>query len=143
MRKVFLISIMSFFLFYSPAIANLQSRGNGTVTDLRTGLIWQQAEIGEMTWTQALTYCQNLSLGGFNDWRLPNCIELQSIVDFSKRYPAIDTRAFPGALPACYWSSTPYALHSGIAWLVDFNDGIVSYGLKSSYYFVRAVRGGR
>jgi hypothetical protein len=35
--------------------------GNGTVTDQVTGLMWQQTDGGEMTWSSAVTYCQNLS----------------------------------------------------------------------------------
>ncbi|SEM73887.1 Protein of unknown function [Syntrophus gentianae] len=36
--------------------------GNGTVTDLRTRLRWQQGEPGSMTWDKALSYCEGLSL---------------------------------------------------------------------------------
>jgi hypothetical protein len=143
MYKGFLISMMSLFIFCSEADADLVDKQNGTVTDLGTGLMWQKAETGAMTWAEATIYCKNLRLAGHDDWRLPNCIELQSIVDHSKRYPAIDTTIFPGAKPSNYWSSTTYALHWGIVWVVDFVDGSTGYGLKSSRFYLRAVRGGQ
>lgn len=138
-----IISMICLLVFGSTAIADMVARRNGTVTDLTTGLSWQQDEAGAMTWAEAVEYCQNLRLAGQNDWRLPNCVELQSIVDYSKQNPSINTVVFPGAMSAGYWSSTPYTLHSGVVWVVNFADGTVSYGLKSYRLYVRAVRGGQ
>lgn len=59
--------------------------GDGTVTDRATGLTWMQADSGEgMDWESALSYANELKLGGHDDWRLPNAKELQSIVDYSR-----------------------------------------------------------
>lgn len=59
--------------------------GDGTVSDLATGLTWQQGDssIG-MDWEDALEYAENLELAGYDDWRLPNAKELQSIVDYNR-----------------------------------------------------------
>ncbi len=67
---------------------------DGTVTDLATGLMWQQTDSGQgMNWEKALSYAENLELGGYSDWRLPNAKELQSIVDYSKSLQTSDTAA--------------------------------------------------
>jgi len=95
-----------------------------------------------MYWTSSLSYCENLQLAGYNDWRLPSRNELQSLVDYSKYNPAIDTVAFPGAMSSNYWSSTALASNSDHAWGVDFDNGSVFYGDKSINLYVRAVRGG-
>jgi len=117
--------------------------GNGTVTDNHTGLIWQKAEAPEpMTWEEALKYAEALSLGGRDDWRLPNIKELQSLNDEHRTRPSIDTTYFPGATPSEYWSSTTLANHSTRAWTIDFNFGIGSYKEKTEKLRVRAVRGG-
>ena len=59
--------------------------GNGTITDSATGLMWQSVDSGAaMTWEQALAWAENLEYGGYDDWRLPNAKELQSIVDYSR-----------------------------------------------------------
>lgn len=70
--------------------------GDGTVSDLATGLMWQKADdsIGK-DWVEALDYAENLEQASHNDWRLPNAKELQSIVDYSRspkttNSPAID-----------------------------------------------------
>jgi len=58
---------------------------NGTVSDLTTGLTWQQADSGEgMNWGDALAYCESLELAGQDDWRLPNAKELQYLVDYDR-----------------------------------------------------------
>jgi len=59
--------------------------GDGTITDLATGLMWQQADDGNAyDWEAALDYAENLELAGHEDWRLPNAKELQSIVDYTR-----------------------------------------------------------
>jgi hypothetical protein len=69
---------------------------DGTITDRATGLIWQQADSARgMNWQDALAYAETLSLGGHDDWRLPNAKELQSIADYTRspdttHSPAID-----------------------------------------------------
>jgi hypothetical protein len=59
--------------------------GDGTVSDLATGLMWQQTDDGvARNWEEALAYAENLELANYTDWRLPNAKELQSIVDYSR-----------------------------------------------------------
>ena len=59
--------------------------GNNTIIDKSTGLTWQQNDSGmSMDWSAALAYCENLTLAGNSNWRLPNAKELQSIVDYSR-----------------------------------------------------------
>jgi formylglycine-generating enzyme required for sulfatase activity len=119
-------------------INNLDS----TITDSATNLSWQQVDSGNMTWEEALTYCENLSLGGHDDWRLPNIKELQSINDDSIVRPSLDTTAFPAARIAKYWSSTSLVNNSQRAWLLDNEYGIATYEDKTMRLAVRAVRGG-
>jgi len=59
--------------------------GNGTITDSATRLMWQQSDSGKgVNWEEALKYAESLELGGYDDWRLPNSKELQSIVDYTR-----------------------------------------------------------
>lgn len=77
-------------------INDFQVNGDGTITDNATGLMWMQDDNGEgLTWTEALNYAENADYAGYNDWRLPNAKELQSIVDYTRapsvtNSPAID-----------------------------------------------------
>ena len=75
---------------------------------------------------------------------MPNVNELESLVDVSRASPAIASGApFTNVTQAnAYWSSTTYQGTPTYAWAVDFFVGSVYDGIKSSNYYVRAVRGG-
>ena len=121
--------------------------GDGTVTDNVTGLMWQQTD-DDITraWQDAIDYCEVLVLAGHTDWRLPDEYELQSIVDYGRYYPAIDTDFFPGiasfpTLASSYWSSSTYAYSPSSAWAVCFSSGFFDYDSKTIDKYVRCVRG--
>ena len=89
--------------------------GDGTITDRATGLMWMQNDLNvPVDWEHALLYADTLSFAGYDDWRLPNVKELQSIVDYPGVFPAIDplfectpiTNEAGNADYGYYWSST-------------------------------------
>jgi len=101
-------------------INDFGDNGDGTVTDVATGLMWQQAdsEIG-MDWEEALAYAEGMELAGYDDWRLPSVKELQSIVDYSKSPNAISTDDVDPAIDTDYFDIT--ALPTGTtAYEVDY-----------------------
>ena len=71
--------------------------GDGTVTDNMTNLVWMKNTnvFGLQNWYDALNSCYN-SIGG---WRLPNILELLSLVDFNYEDPYADGFILHGALP--------------------------------------------
>lgn len=121
----------------------LRDNGDGTVSDLRTGLVWQKVGVTQpMTWEQALSACESLRLGGQDDWRLPNIKELRSLSDDTQAHPSIDTAFFPEIKAAAYWSSTTQSNRPERAWYTDLVSGLVTYADKSGTMLVLAVRGG-
>ena len=152
--------------YYVRAVRGGQSstdftdNSDGTVTDIRTGLVWQKDTSSDTyTWQQALAYCEGLILNNdgewtndvpnasgvkYDDWRLPNVNELQLLVDYSRdASPSINIDYFPNTLASFYWSSTTYVFTEPQFTLsVDFNNGMVNYYLKSNDSYIRAVRGG-
>lgn len=118
------------------------ANGDGTVTDLRTGLMFQQITPEErMTWEDALNYCETLSLAGHEDWRLPTAEELRAMVDHGTFSPAVDSEIFPDTSGSYYWSSTTSLVNPDAAWANYFFNGLDVTGAdKNEAYFVRAVR---
>ncbi len=71
-------------------VNQFHDNGDGTITDLSTGLMWSQDDSGaDLIWEDALAWAEDLSLAGRDDWRLPNSKELQSIVDYRRAPDAV------------------------------------------------------
>ncbi|MDI6105451.1 sigma-70 family RNA polymerase sigma factor [Actinoplanes sp. NEAU-A12] len=124
-----------------PHRASYTDLGDGTVRDNVTRLVWQRTVTEELPYREAKTYCASLKLAG-GGWHLPTRIELTSIIDHSRRQPAIDVRAFPGTSPRFFWSSTPWAVdESRLAWAFNFYEGLTSNaGVQTNAYWARCVR---
>lgn len=120
---------------------------DGTVTDLSSGLTWQQDESSTMVWEYALNYCETESnFGGNSNWRLPNINELESLFNYSKTYPSIDQTFFPniGFCRHCwYWSSTTRSSNSFGKWVARFDKATTYYTPMNDEWYVRCVRGGQ
>ncbi|NTV15309.1 MAG: DUF1566 domain-containing protein [Desulfobulbaceae bacterium] len=120
--------------------------GNGTVTDSQTKLIWQQNDDGaQRDWEAAITYCENLTLAGNVNWRLPNFRALQSLVDDSRFNPAIDPIFTGTKLDMGYWSSTTKVDTPDVARAIVFNNGNGDQnnkGVMYPYFYTRCVSGG-
>jgi len=132
---------------------------DGTISDEASGLMWQQDTAEAIIWEDALNYCEGLILNNdnqwttdgipnasgvkYDDWRLPNRNELQSIVDYSTYEPAADLSFFPDTESSPYWSSTSNTTTGGYitnAWVFDFASGSPSHSWKDNEHFIRAVR---
>ena len=156
--SVFLV--LSFFTIVNIVhAATFSDNGNGTVTELKSQLMWQRcsapsSEIScvitplSYSWDNALAYCNGLQLGGYTDWRLPNIKALQSIIDVTKTTaPSINTTYFPDTLALEYWSSTTFMGTTIHAWYINFDisggASVMTSGVdKTMGQYVRCVRGG-
>ena len=129
---------------YTINPSSYTDNGDGTVTDNVTGLMWQQEDDDtERTWDEACSYCDDLTLAGYSDWRLPSKKELMSIVNYGTYNSSIDTTYFSGTDALFYWSSTTTAGPPSYAWGVEFYWGLVDNRYNSSSYYVRCVRAGQ
>ena len=113
------------------------------MTDLRTGLMWQQNDYHSSNFDDAIAYCEESITGGWIDWRLPNVKELQSIVDYSRAPDATDSAAIDPVFNTTsisneggeldwgyYWASTTHARCGGTG-----TSGInVSFGRALGYF---------
>ena len=126
------------------------NNGDGTITDGITGLMWARDGNGlgcnsgiGLEWPDAIDWAEALTFAGYSDWRLPNRRELESILDFGRRAPAIEPTIFPNTTNDRYWTATIDAGDPAFAWFVDFDDGKVSTSQWVDSCRVRAVRGPR
>ncbi|MFH1718532.1 MAG: DUF1566 domain-containing protein, partial [Planctomycetota bacterium] len=149
---------------YDGLQMSYRDNGDGTVTDLVTGLMWQKTpDFVRRTMDEAESYAKSLALGGHNDWRLPTIKELFSIADFRGNIrtmtPYINTEFFDFEYPdtskgwriidAQYRSSNRYVgttmRGDRSAFGFNFADGrIKAYpvaGRGAGRQYVRCVRG--
>jgi hypothetical protein len=133
----------------SPRFTN---NGDWTVTDNLTGLMWAidaSRDNVKLTWSNAIAYANNLSLGldgcgtNYTDWRLPNLNELNSLLDKRNFNPAMPTgHPFLNVKSSYYWSSTTDASNTDLAWYVYMQYGDASINDKGGSNYIWPVRGG-
>jgi hypothetical protein len=121
-------------------VNNFVDNGDGTVSDLTTGLMWmKQKPKTLLNWEDAIKYCENLSYAGYEDWRLPNIKQLASILNLSASNHFLKNNS-----PGSCWSSTYYQYYSHInsAWIGSFSPGGVCLGRPETkdQYSVLPVR---
>ena len=128
------------------------------VVDNDSGIIWaRDANIGgKMDWTNAVSYCDNLTNATYSDWRLPSITELSrdntygSSTGLVDDYPSTNNNpALPPGHPFVniqfliisdkYWAST--VVGDDEAWWVDLGDAAPSYGYKTFEFYVWPCRG--
>jgi hypothetical protein len=131
---------------------------DGTVTDRLSGLTWLKNTkcFGMMNWEAAMLAAKSLKDGDCGpdpalilsdgsttgDWRLPTMNELCTLIDFSRRDPALPGgHMFSAVQPGYYWSATLFDYHPGLAWIVYFESGTTCYeAIKNNAGHIWPVR---
>ena len=132
---------------YNINVPSYTNNGNGTITDNITGLMWQQGDSGELTIENGILYCDNLVLGGFSDWRLPDKEESMSILNLDRNNPALNTTYFTNTTAGYWWTSTVQYNNANAIWVTNAGGGTgpklktetISAGGTLKYH-ARAVR---
>ena len=76
---------------------------------------------------------------GFNDGRVPTRQELEGLVHFNETSPSIDSNYFPNT-NGSYWSASPSAANSILAWYVNFSVGTSLTTSRQNLQNLRLVR---
>ena len=108
--------------------ARKSSAGDGVFELPSAGLMVQTEDLGCVDWSSAKLLCENSTVAGYNDWRLPTKEELMTL--YSNR------ELIGGFVNERYWSSS----NNGTPYYVDFSNGIAGVYGNSNHYNVRAVR---
>ncbi len=145
------------------------AEGKGVI--VKGKLMWMRCAMGqtwtgstctgnanEYTWYRAKDLRHTFT--GYSDWRLPTREELLSIRYCSNgvinktsdngaysacadgyQKPTINSKDFPNTPDRPFWSASPGAAGTDLAWDVDFRYGSDGWGSKDNYIPVRLVRG--
>ena len=128
-------------------VNDFSDNGDGTITDEATDLTWSQADSGTgMNWEEALAWVQTMNEEnylGYDDWRLPNVKELQSIVDYTRSPDTTDSAAIDSLFECTaiinevgetdypyFWSGTTHASSNGNGSAASY----VAFGRSMGYY---------
>lgn len=133
MRYLLLLSASTLLLFAEATI----------LKDPKYHLMWEDtphAKETKLNYAQAKTYCRELDLGGFHNWRVPTLKELLTIVDYRRYKPAIIEPFKYVEEESSYWTTTLYIGESGSRWVVNFEDGATSDASETYDRYGRCVR---
>lgn len=134
------------------------ANGDGTITDKLTDLVWlQNADcFNVIGWQSALDNARTLANGacGLNDasvagdWRLPNRVEMLSLVNYQQPDGAVwlDSQGFTNGVHGYYWTSDTYVPTPAQKWVVhSVGDALtdVSSGAQNAIHalYVRNLAG--
>ena len=120
---------------------------DGTVTDTQTGLMWQEKEVYDISLEQAEQAAVNLSLAGYNDWRIPTVTELLSVVNDNLNKPPFES-ILGTSKSEYFWSAEHVSGDSRKTWVLNAGGGIGDKNPEESHasggdkiYSLKCVRG--
>lgn len=132
-------------LFAVNAQAILIDRGNGLIFDSTNNISWtKDADIsGQAIWSNQVAFANNLTLAGFDDFRLPSIAELGSLYGqlpgaagsnkTGDNSPFEDIQSF-------FWSSAEVNADDALYFRFDF--GVPLQDTKQEAFYGWAVRAG-
>ena len=139
--KIILLVCVSLGLLWS---SSLQKQGN-YVRDKDHSLLWQDDKaniLNRVSQENANKYCEKLSKGGYQNWRLPNKEEYLHIIDNTREVSPMIDKAFKYAMPVAYWTSSRTWIRNfgRYGYYVLLDSGSIYYENRTYKKFVRCVR---
>jgi len=126
------------------------------VVDRFSGLMLEGAVVSGKSFAQAVNYCSDLNLLGFDDWRVPTVEELSSLINFhvnklsgnslhtkwaTYHVPGDRYTRFPRIKSESLWTATQLVSSPESNWVVNFGTGKIGYkNSNNSARHVKCVR---
>lgn len=119
--------------------------GDGTVTDLATGLMWWDTQVFSLQWAACIAAIEAAAFAGHTDWRMCNWNELSTLAVVQSE--GVAGHSYPAWVQApirtYLWTSTSRPSNPLVATRAQFNFGVVSLSWRSKInysYYSMAVR---
>ncbi|HOR44560.1 MAG TPA: DUF1566 domain-containing protein, partial [Spirochaetota bacterium] len=122
-----------------------KDNGNGTVTDIMTGLTWLKnaKQLSLKKYVDAVSTAKSLSGSyGYEDWALPNINEIRSLINFNES-PHVYLNKFLQNFSNIeyWWTSTTYINESEKVYSLIVNNGVFSIDGTNETLYAWAVSG--
>ena len=111
--------------FTSKCTAQSFTASSNVVIDNNTGLTWEKSlSSGTYTWYNRATHCNELNssnYGGKSNWRVPNLLELLTIIDISNNQPATNSNftGMPTSNNTYLWTDNEYKGNNSYAYFIN------------------------
>jgi hypothetical protein len=127
-------------------VLKFRDNGDGTITDLRTGLVWSKnANIARksINWSDSASYCKSLSAADYDDWYLPSKAQMMTLIDGLPKNqdwaPLFSGQGFID-MQDTYWTSDESSRFDGFC-LSFGKKSIVTFNKTTPNIFILPVRG--
>jgi hypothetical protein len=105
MKILFMILFITIFDLFGQDF----TRTKNTIIDDNSKKMWQDTKDNktlQLSHEKAASYCEDLKLDGYTNWRLPTIDEYKAILDYKrKKYDTTLPRAFRNAVKKDYWTN--------------------------------------
>ena len=113
-------------------VARFTDNGDGTVTDVKTMLMWfkDASVLNGRMYMEAVKACTMYpiwSFAGYDDWRLPSMPELMSLIDKSQSDPALPPGNPFVNVQLRYWTTKAMEGYTNWHWIVNMDSGDVQF----------------
>ncbi len=138
----------TFYVYYVRGNTNygqnqFVDNGDGTITDEATGLMWLTYDSGyynagdngdgTMDWGDALEWSEDLEVAGYDDWKLPDAKELQSIVDYTRSPDTTSSAAIDSLFYSTPITNLAGETDYGFYWTSTTHLDGMNYGSRGIY----------
>jgi hypothetical protein len=123
--------------------AGLKKSGN-YVIDKENNLMWQDTKENInilISHINAPKYCEDLTLGGFVNWKLPSVDDYKTIIDKTRRDEIMIDRSFIFIKQDDYWTSDrTWRTFGRYGYYIYFKSGTAYYENRTYPKYIRCVR---
>lgn len=138
--KIIILALISFVFLFSKQMY----KNSNFVVDKKHNLMWQDHRENTkilISHIKASTYCDELKLGGFANWRIPSINEYKYIIDKSRGNKPMINKAFRHILADGYWAKNrTWRTLGKYGYYVFFKSGAIYYQNRTYPKYIRCVR---